>query len=98
MSDYIQNNQQIDGRAAAALAVDAGLDRDEAQHLTAILREAGVLRSAIGIRSIEVHEKLDKEPYIELEFESGRKLAGKLSNDISGPMLAWSNPLAGGTP
>lgn len=91
MSDDIKTNQQIDDRAAAALCVEAGLDREQAQRLTAILREAGVLRSAIDVRAVRIQERLGEYPFVELDFENGRKLAGSLCNDF-GPILARSNP------
>ncbi|MFE2994250.1 hypothetical protein ACFXG4_04865 [Nocardia sp. NPDC059246] len=92
MSDYITDNRQIDDRATAALSAEAGLDWDQAQRMTEILRRVGVLRSAIDVRAVRVTEKLDVEPYVELDFENGRKLAGSLCRDIP-PVLGWSNPL-----
>jgi hypothetical protein len=92
MTDYIRNNQQIDDRTSAALCAEAGMDLDQAQRLTEILRKAGVLRSAMDVRAVRVQEKIGEYPFVELDFENGRKLAGSLCNDF-GPISAGSNPV-----
>lgn len=38
-----------------------------------------------------MEEKVNQDPFVELTFESGRKLAGKLCG-VVGPISAWSNP------
>ncbi|MEU4341818.1 hypothetical protein AB0H00_11185 [Nocardia sp. NPDC023852] len=42
----MSENTDFDGRAIAALSTEAGIEWDEAERLVAILRKAGVLRSA----------------------------------------------------
>jgi hypothetical protein len=91
VSDNIKTDQQIDNRASAALCAEAGMEWDQAQRLTGILRKGGVLRSAIDVRAVRVQEKVGEYPFVELDFENGRKLAGNLCNDF-GPIPTWSNP------
>ncbi|QIS06793.1 hypothetical protein F5X71_34790 [Nocardia brasiliensis] len=86
-------NEEIDSRVAAVLSVDGELPWDEAVRLVTILRRAEVLRSATGIRSIEITESIDADPRVSIEYEGGRKLAGALRTDIHIPAFGWSNPL-----
>ena len=91
MSDNIKTGQQIDNRASAALCAEAGMEWVDAQRLTAILRKAGVLRSPMDVQAVRVQQKIGEYPFVELDFENGKKLAGNLCNDF-GPIPTWSNP------
>ncbi|WP_063039693.1 hypothetical protein [Nocardia pseudovaccinii] len=83
-------NTEIDSNAAAALSAEAGIAREQAERLVAILREEGAMRSATGAKSVGVTMKAGAPIHVDIAFEDGRYVAGELCMPRwSG---VWSNP------
>ena len=85
-------NEETDIRAAAALMAEAGLEWAEAERLVAILRRANVMRSTNGIKAAKVEAKIDADPHVAIEFEDGRRISGRLVNDIVATRLTYPSP------
>jgi hypothetical protein len=87
----VTTNEEIDDRAAAAVSTESGISWDEAQRMVAILRKAGVLRSAIDLKHVRVDEALGKPTHVSIEFENGHRVAGELRGRGRMPQ-AWNQP------
>lgn len=85
-------NEEIDSRAAVALSIEAGIERTEAERLVAILRSANAMRSTNGIKAAEIKTGIDKDPHVAIEFEDGRRISGRLVNDIIATRLTYPSP------
>lgn len=69
-------------RAVAALTMDGEIPMEEAERLASVLAKANVLRADHQIESLRLEETVGEDPFVEIRFESGKRVAGRITKDI----------------
>ena len=92
----MSTDKDFDDRAAAALAVEEGVDWETAQRYAAALRKAGVLKSGTDVQRIQIGVAMDAPVSVDIRLENGFRVAGELAaQQWKG---VWSNPFLEGSP
>lgn len=93
----MSTDADFNDRAAAALAVEEGVDWETAQRYVAALRKAGVLKAGTDVRRMEIRVAGDAPTSVDIRLQNGFRVAGELAAPTWTGV--WANPfIEGGTP